>query len=99
MKIRPEVAELMRQGCNNSEIERRTGVNRKTVAAARARLDIPNAAARRPTLRSATAKERLYAEALPTGRVRDYRPASMPLSRDQQAANREALLAAIREAA
>lgn len=99
MKVRPEVAELLRQGCNNSEIERRTGISRKTVAAARARLNVPNPAARMPTRRAATARERLFAEALPTGRVRDYRPSVMPTSPVQQAANRAALLAGLKEAA
>jgi hypothetical protein len=94
MKVRPDVAEFLRQGFNNSEIARRTGADRKTVARARDRLQIPNAAARRP----ATPRERLFAEALPTGRVREYRPRVMPLSPAQQRANRERLLAALRAA-
>lgn len=95
MKIRPDVAELLRQGFNNSEIARKTGTDRKTVARARDRLHIPNAAARRPS----TPKERLFAEAIPTGRVRDYRPRVLPLTPAQQRANRERLLAALRNAA
>lgn len=99
MNIQPVIAEHLRQGLNNSEIARRTGADRKTVARARLRLGVPNPAARRPTPRAATAKERLLAEALPTGRVREYRPRLMPLSPAQQLANRERLLAALRDEA
>lgn len=99
MNIQPVIAEHLRQGLNNSEIARLTGVDRKTVAAARLRLGVPNPAARRPTSRPVTARERLLAEALPTGRVHEYRPHRMPLSPAQQLANRERLLAALREPA
>ncbi|MEU9444620.1 helix-turn-helix domain-containing protein [Streptomyces sp. NPDC048304] len=99
MNIQPVIAEHLRQGLNNSEIARRTGADRKTIARARQRLGVPNPAGRRPTPRPATAKERLFAEALPTGRVRDYRPRVEPLTPAQQAANRERLLAALRDAA
>ena len=99
MNIQPVIAEQLRQGLNNSEIARRTGVDRKTIAAARLRLGVPNPAARPPTPRPPTAEERLYAEALPTGRVREYRPRLMPLSPAQQAANRERLMAALRDPA
>lgn len=99
MNIQPVIAEYLRQGLNNSEISRRTGAARKTVAAARLRLRVPNPAARRANPRPPTAAERLYAEALPTGRVREYRPRLMPTSPAQQAANRERLMAALREAA
>lgn len=97
MKIRADIAELLRQGFNNTEIAEQTGVHKRTVAEARHRLGLPNAKRRRPP----TNLERLYAEAVPTGRVKDYRPPSgrMPLSPDQQRANRERLLAALREAA
>ncbi|CAM5506821.1 hypothetical protein SANTM175S_07206 [Streptomyces antimycoticus] len=43
--------------------------------------------------------QRLYAEALPTGRVAEYRPSRMPTSPAQAAANRERLLAALRNEA
>lgn len=99
MNIQPVIAEHLRQGLNNSEIARRTGADRKTVARARERLGVPNPAGRRPTPRPATAMERLFAEALPTGRVREYRQRVMPTSPAQQAANRERLMAALREAA
>jgi len=92
MNVRADVAELIRQGFNNEEIHRETGVDPKTAANARARLGYRNPPARRP----ATALERLYAEQFPTGTVRDYKPARMPISPQQQAANRAALLAALR---
>lgn len=96
MNIQPVIAEHLRQGLNNSEIARRTGADRKTVASARQRLGVPNPAARRPTPRPPTATERLLVEAIPTGRVREFRPSRMPLSPAQQRANRERLLAALR---
>jgi hypothetical protein len=96
MNVQPVIAEHLRQGLNNSEIARRTGADRKTVARARERLGVPNPAARRPTLRPVTAEERLLAEAIPTGQVRDFRPHFQPLTPAQQRANRELLLAALR---
>lgn len=99
MNLQPVIAEHLRQGLNNSEIARRTGADRKTVARARERLGVPNPAGRRPTPRPATPRERLLAEAIPTGRVRDYRPRVLPLTPAQQRANRERLLAALRNAA
>ncbi|MEV6165758.1 helix-turn-helix domain-containing protein [Streptomyces sp. NPDC052052] len=94
MRIRPDVAELIHQGFNNAYITKRCGVSGQHVTAARRRLQRPNA----PERRDVTALERLYAEAVPTGRVYDYRPPSglMPLSKAQQAANRATLLAALR---
>lgn len=91
MNIRADVAELIRLGFNNEEIHRETGVDPKTAAAARARLGYTNPPARRP----ATTLERLYAEQFPTGTVRDYKPARMPTSPQQQAANQARLLAAL----
>ncbi|MEU9310910.1 helix-turn-helix domain-containing protein [Streptomyces sp. NPDC048256] len=97
MKIRADVAELLRQGFNNVEIAEQTGLHKRTIAQARHRLGLPNAKRRR----TPTNLERLYIEAVPTGRVKEYRPPTgrMPLSPDQQRANRERLLAALREAA
>ncbi|MGA5869299.1 helix-turn-helix domain-containing protein [Streptomyces cinereoruber] len=92
MKIRADIAEWIHQGFNNEEISRLAGVDPKTVAAARRRLGAPNAPARR----NATALERLYAEAVPTGTVRDYKPDYRPLTPEEQAANRRLLLAALR---
>jgi len=96
MNIQPVIARHLRQGLNNSEIERRTGISRKTIAATRQRLGIPNPSGRRPAPRLASAQERLLAEALPTGRVGEYRPQRMPTSPAQQQANRERLLDALR---
>ncbi|QBJ94459.1 helix-turn-helix domain-containing protein (plasmid) [Streptomyces seoulensis] len=97
MKVRADVAELIYQGFNNAEIRERTGLSGQAIGAARRRLQRPNA----PTRRDTTALERLYAEALPTGRVKDWKPATgrTPLSPAQQRANRERLLAALREPA
>lgn len=92
MKIPANVVELLHQGFNNTEIAERLGVHKSTVAAARHRLGLPNAKRRRKV----NSLERLYAEAVPTGTVRDYKPARMPLSPAQQAANRAVLLAALR---
>lgn len=94
MKIRADIAEWLRQGFNNAEIAQRAGVDPKTVAAARRRLQYANAPARRDT----TALERLYAEAVPTGQVRDWKPVYEPLTPKEQADNRARLLAALRAA-
>ncbi|MBD9721921.1 helix-turn-helix domain-containing protein [Streptomyces caniscabiei] len=97
MKIRSDVTELLRQGFNNAEIAEETGLHKRTIAQARHRLGIPNATRRRRPTRL----ERLYLEAVPTGRVKDWKPPAgrMPLSPDQQRANRERLLAALRDPA
>ncbi|MFF2411799.1 helix-turn-helix domain-containing protein [Streptomyces sp. NPDC058092] len=94
MNIRADVAELIHQGFNNEYIKQHCGVSGQHVAGVRRRLQRANA----PERRHATALERLYAEAVPTGRVYDYQPPDgrMPLSPTQQAANRATLLAALR---
>lgn len=91
MKVRADIAALIREGHTNASIAHRLRCDPTTVARARQALRLP----------PADRLGRLYAEALPTGRVRDYRPPAgrMPLSPAQQAANRAALLAALREAA
>jgi hypothetical protein len=91
MKIRADIAALIREGHTNASIAQRLHCDASTVARARQALRLP----------PADLLGRLYSEAVPTGRVRDYRPADglMPLSTAQQAANRAALLAALREAA
>ena len=91
MKIRADIAALIREGHTNASIALRLGCNPATVSRARQALRLP----------PADQLGRLYAEAIPTGRVKDYRPAGglMPLSPAQQRANRERLLAALREAA
>ncbi|MFL4947533.1 helix-turn-helix domain-containing protein [Streptomyces sp. MMS24-I31] len=89
MKVRADIAALIREGHTNASIAHRLGCDPSTVARARQALRLP----------PADRLGRLYAEAIPTGRVRDYTPARMPTSPAQQAANRERLLAALREAA
>ncbi|MFJ9740865.1 helix-turn-helix domain-containing protein [Streptomyces sp. NPDC101166] len=89
MKIRTDIAALIREGHTNASIARRLGCDPSTVARARQALRMP----------PADKLSRLYAEAVPTGRVRDYRPDRMPTSPAQQAANRERLLVALRDAA
>lgn len=87
MKIRADIAELIRAGHTDTSIARRLHCGRSTVNNARRHLGYP----------PAHALHRLYAEAVPTGRVHDYRPERMPTSPAQQAANRERLMAALRD--
>ncbi|MEU6552063.1 helix-turn-helix domain-containing protein [Streptomyces sp. NPDC046915] len=91
MKVRADIAALIREGHTNTSIAHRLRCDPRTVARAREALRYP----------PADRLGRLYAEAVPTGRVRDWKPADgrMPLSPAQQQANRERLLAALREAA
>jgi hypothetical protein len=89
VKIRADIAALIREGHTNASIARRLHCCRTTVAEARRALRLP----------PADLLGRLYAEAVPTGRVKDYRPDRMPTSPAQQQANRERLMAALREAA
>jgi len=88
MKIRADIAELIREGHTNASIAHRLNCHRDTVGAARRALRMP----------PADLLGRLYAEAVPTGQVRDYQPTDgrMPLSPARQAANRATLLAALR---
>ncbi|MEU0847684.1 helix-turn-helix domain-containing protein [Streptomyces flaveolus] len=89
MRVRADIAALLREGHTNASIAHRLGCHATTVAAARRALRLP----------PADQLGRLYLEAVPTGRVKDYRPPAgwMPLSPAQQRANRERLLAALRE--
>ncbi|MFJ3507844.1 helix-turn-helix domain-containing protein [Streptomyces luteogriseus] len=91
MKVRADIAALIREGHTNASIARRVHCDPSTVARARQALRMP----------PADKLGRLYAEAVPSGRVKDYRPPAgwMPLSPDQQRANRERLLAALRDEA
>ncbi|MFD3535341.1 helix-turn-helix domain-containing protein [Streptomyces sp. NPDC058664] len=89
MKVRADIAALVRAGHSDASIARRLGCGRGTVNEVRRALRLP----------PADALGRLYAEEAPTGQVRDYRPERMPTSPAQQAANRERLLAALRPAA
>jgi len=89
VKVRADIAVLIREGHTNASIALRLGCSPSTVARAREALRLP----------PADKLGRIYAEALPTGRVRDYRPDLMPLAPAQQAANRARLLAALKDAA
>jgi hypothetical protein len=88
MKVRADIAALLREGHTNASIAHRLHCDPATVSRARNALRLP----------PADRLGRLYAEAVPTGRVKA--PAgTLPLSTAQQQANRERLLAALREAA
>ncbi|MFE8961787.1 helix-turn-helix domain-containing protein [Streptomyces iakyrus] len=89
MKVRADIAALIREGHTNASIARRLHCDPSTVARARRALRLP----------PADQLGRLYLEAVPTGRVKDYRPADgrMPISPAQQTSNRQRLLAALRE--
>jgi hypothetical protein len=91
MRIRADIAALIRQGHTDAHIAERTGCHRTTAARARRAMNYP----------PAHALSHLYTEELPTGQVHDYKPPDgwMPLSPAQQQANRERLLAALRDAA
>ncbi|MER6098395.1 helix-turn-helix domain-containing protein [Streptomyces sp. NPDC001728] len=80
MKIRTDIAALVRAGHSDASIALRLGCGRGTA---------------NQTRRALASLARLYAEAAPTGQVRDYRPERMPTSPAQQAANRARLLAAL----
>lgn len=86
MKIRADIAALVRAGHSDASIARRLRCGRGTANRVRHALRLP----------PADNLSRLYAEAVPTGQVRDYKPARMPMSPAQQAANRAALLAGLR---
>lgn len=85
MKVRADIAALIREGHTNASIAHRLGCAASTVARARQALRLP----------PADKLGRLYLEAVPTGRVRQP-DGRLPLSADQQRANRELLLAALR---
>ncbi|MEU1443062.1 helix-turn-helix domain-containing protein [Streptomyces mirabilis] len=88
MKVRADIAALVREGHSDTSIAVRLGCHRNTVIRARQALRYPPAGV----------LGRLYAEAVPTGRV--AAPVGrLPLSPERQAANRAALLAALKEAA
>lgn len=85
MKIRADIADLIRAGHTNASIAKRLGCDRSTVANTRRALRLP----------AADALSRLYAEAHPTGRVGEYKPDRQPISPHRAAANRAALAAAL----
>lgn len=88
MKVRADIAALVREGHTNASIAQRLDCDPSTVARVRRALRLP----------PADRLGRLYLEAVPTGRVKDYRPADgrTPTSPAQQQANRDRLLAALR---
>lgn len=88
MKVRADIAALIREGHTDASIAHRLGCGRGTVWEVRRALRLP----------PADALGRLYAEAVPTGQVRGYKPEHMPTSPQQQAANQARLLAALRAA-
>lgn len=88
MKVRADIAALIRAGHTNVSIAHRLNCHATTVARAREALRLP----------PADRLGRLYAEAVPTGRVAAP-TGRLPLSPRQQAANRAALLAALKDAA
>lgn len=87
MKIRADIAALIRAGHTNTSIAHRLGCHPDTVSRARQALRLP----------PADRLGRLYAEALPTGRVLSDKPARVQTSPAQAAANRQALLTALME--
>ncbi|MFJ2202432.1 helix-turn-helix domain-containing protein [Streptomyces violaceusniger] len=92
MRVRADIAALLHEGHSNTYIAMVLGCHRTTVYRARQALRMT------PT-GPVPAMQRLYAEAFPTGRVAEYRPARMPTSEAQAAANRARLLAALRNEA
>ncbi|EFL29432.1 hypothetical protein SSOG_09146 [Streptomyces himastatinicus ATCC 53653] len=86
MKVRADIANLIREGHTDEHIAHRLGCHRNTVSRVRHALRLP----------PSDPIKRLLAEELPIGRVRDYRPERMPTSPAQAAENRARLLAALR---
>lgn len=89
MRIRADIAELLRVGHSDTHIAYRLGCHRNTVHRARLALRLPPS---KPL-------GRLYAEELPTGLVGDYKPDRMPISPQQAASNWARLEAALKAAA
>lgn len=89
MKVRADIAALVRAGHSDASIAHRLGCGRSAANRVRRALRLP----------AADALTRLYAEEAPTGQVREYRPDRMPTSPAQQAAHRAELEAALRPAA
>lgn len=81
MKIRADIADLIRAGHTDRSIAYRIGCHSSTVAKARQALQLPER----------NALNRLYAEAHPTGIVLKRRP----WTPEEQAAHRAELLAAL----
>jgi IS30 family transposase len=88
MKVRTDIAALIYDGHTDTHIARRLGCHRSTVHRARQTLE----------RKLQDPQQRLYAEELPTGRVRDFDRRRQPTSAAQAAANRRALEEALRPA-
>ncbi|WP_063752476.1 helix-turn-helix domain-containing protein [Streptomyces natalensis] len=86
MKVRSDIAALIAGGHTDAHIAHRLGCHRMTVYRAR------QAMARKLV----DPQQRLFAEELPTGRVRDYVRWRQPITPAQAAANRRALEEALR---
>lgn len=89
MRIRADIAALIREGHTNASIAHRLGCAPGTVGRVRTALRLP----------PADKLSRVYAETWPTERVLGDKPTRVPTSPAQAAANRRALLAALAEAA
>lgn len=89
MRVRADIAALVRDGRSDASIARQLGCDRSTVGRVRRALRIPPAGTQR----------RVCVDEVTARRVDEYRPERMPTSPAQQAANRAALLAALRPAA
>jgi hypothetical protein len=89
VKVRADIAALIREGHTNASIAHRVHCAPSTVARARQALRMP----------PADKLGRIYAEAVPTGRGAYRTAGAVPLSPAQQQANRERLLAALRDEA
>lgn len=84
MKIRADIAALIRAGHTNASIAKRLHCGPSTVANTRRALRLP----------ATDALSRLYAEAHPRG-TPEYKPNRQPISPHRAAANRAELLAAL----
>lgn len=89
MKIRADIAALIREGHTDASIAHRLGCGRSTVWETRRALRLP----------TSRVIGRQLAETFPTGQAREYRSDRMPTSPAQQADNRARLLAALRDEA
>jgi len=83
------IDELLRAGHSDTRIAHELGCHRSTVNRHRHALQLPQS----------DRLGRIYAEALPTGRVPDFNRWRQPITPEQAAANRAALAAALRPAA
>lgn len=89
MKVRADIATLVREGLTNVEVAHLAGVHPATVAKTRRHLGLA------PTTLDTTQLQRLYAEDAPTGTVHDYKHATRTLTPAEQARNRQILADAI----